>query len=51
MTDSKSLGVAMTAGGGKSIPVKLKDDAIVEALFEIRFEMTTIPEVFFWTPC
>jgi uncharacterized protein (TIGR04255 family) len=47
MTDSKSLGVAMTAGGGKSIPVKLKDDAIVEALFEIRFEMTTIPEVFF----
>lgn len=37
----------MSAGGRKSIPVKLKDDAIVEALFEIRFEMATIPEVFF----
>lgn len=31
----------------KRIPTKLKNDAIVEALFEIRFDMTTIPEVFF----
>jgi uncharacterized protein (TIGR04255 family) len=31
----------------KLIPVKLKNDAIVEALFEIRFSMLTIPEVFF----
>lgn len=38
--------MAMTAGGSKPIPVKLKHDAIVEALFEIRFAMTTIPEVF-----
>lgn len=37
----------MAAGEAKSIPAKLKHDAIVEALFEIRFEMTTIPEVFF----
>jgi uncharacterized protein (TIGR04255 family) len=31
----------------KSIPEKLKNDAIVEALFEIRFSMSTVPEVFF----
>lgn len=31
----------------KLIPAKLKNDAIVEALFEIRFSMSTIPEVFF----
>lgn len=31
----------------KPIPIKLKYDAIVEALLEIRFEMTTIPEIFF----
>ncbi len=31
----------------RSIPEKLKNDAIVEALFEIRFSMSTIPEVFF----
>jgi uncharacterized protein (TIGR04255 family) len=31
----------------KRIPVKLKNDAIVEALLEIRFDMSTIPEVFF----
>jgi uncharacterized protein (TIGR04255 family) len=43
----KGLGVVMTAGGSRSIPAKLKHDAIVEALFEIRFDMTTIPEVFF----
>jgi uncharacterized protein (TIGR04255 family) len=29
----------------KRIPAKLKDDAIVEAVLEVRFDMTTIPEV------
>jgi uncharacterized protein (TIGR04255 family) len=29
----------------KRIPAKLKHDAIVEALLEVRFDMTTIPEV------
>lgn len=36
-----------TGLGSKTIPEKLKHDAIVEALFEIRFSMSTIPEVFF----
>jgi uncharacterized protein (TIGR04255 family) len=31
----------------KPIPVKLKHDAIVEAVFEIRFDVTTLPEIFF----
>ena len=30
---------------GKPIPEKLKNDAIVEAIFEIRFSMSTIPEM------
>jgi uncharacterized protein (TIGR04255 family) len=30
---------------GKLVPTKLKQDAIVEALFEIRFDSTTIEEV------
>src|SRR5271157_1638575 len=29
----------------KHIPNKLKHDAIVEALLEVRFDMTTVPEV------
>jgi len=29
------------------VPEKLKNDAIVEAIFEIRFSTSTIPEVFF----
>lgn len=33
------------ATGKKRIPAKLKHDAIVEALLEMRFDMTTIPEV------
>lgn len=37
----------MAAAGDKSIPVKLEHDAIVEALLEIRFSMTTIPEILF----
>jgi uncharacterized protein (TIGR04255 family) len=37
----------MVAGTNKPIPVKLRDDAIVEALLEIRFEMSTLPEIFF----
>jgi uncharacterized protein (TIGR04255 family) len=32
---------------GKPIPAKLKHDAIVEAVFEIRFDTPTLPEVFF----
>lgn len=36
-----------TGLGNKPIPEKLKHDAIVEALFEVRFSMSTIPEVFF----
>src|SRR5437870_2571632 len=32
---------------GKPIPSKLKHDAIVEALFEARFNMETLPELFF----
>jgi uncharacterized protein (TIGR04255 family) len=32
---------------GKPVPLKLKHDAIIEALLEIRFETTTIPEVLF----
>src|SRR6266513_2687614 len=35
------------ASPGKSIPVKLKQDAIVEALLEIRFATPIIPEIFF----
>ena len=31
----------------KPIPTKLKHDAIVEALLEIRFDAATIPEIFF----
>src|SRR5688572_6634063 len=31
----------------KRIPKKLKHDAIVEALLEVRFQTTTIPEVLF----
>ena len=31
----------------KRIPAKLKHDAIVEALLEVRFDITTIPEVLF----
>jgi uncharacterized protein (TIGR04255 family) len=37
----------MTPVGGKSIPLKLKHDAIVEAIFEMRFQMAPIPEIFF----
>src|ERR1039458_8731322 len=36
-----------TGLGSKPIPEKLKHDAIVEALFEGLFSMSTIPEVFF----
>ena len=35
----------MTTTLGKPIPQKLKHDAIVEALVEIRFDASTIPEV------
>jgi uncharacterized protein (TIGR04255 family) len=30
---------------GTPLPIKLRNDAIVEAIFEIRFDMTTVPEV------
>ncbi len=32
---------------GKSLPVKLKTDAIVEAILEVRFQTAMIPEIFF----
>lgn len=32
--------------GSKSLPEKLKHDAIVESLLEVRFTMATIPEIF-----
>jgi uncharacterized protein (TIGR04255 family) len=35
------------AARAKPIPGKLKHDAIIEALFEIRFDTATLPEVFF----
>jgi uncharacterized protein (TIGR04255 family) len=35
------------ANGKKLIPERLKNDAIVEALFEARFDTPTIPEIFF----
>src|SRR2546427_129180 len=35
----------MIRTAGKAIPAKLKQDAIVEAIFEIRFDTSTIPEV------
>jgi len=35
------------AARGKAVPKKLKNDAIVEAIFEIRFETATIPEILF----
>lgn len=44
---SFSLSESSKSESSKLIPVKLKNDAIVEALFEIRFSMSTIPEVFF----
>lgn len=37
----------MGAAVSKFIPRKLKHDAIVEALLEIRFTMATMPEIFF----
>jgi uncharacterized protein (TIGR04255 family) len=33
------------ASGGKPVPKKLKIDAIVEALLEVRFETETMPEI------
>ena len=44
MVDRNRVGVAM-AVERKRIPAKLKDDAIVEALLEVRFDMSSIPEV------
>jgi uncharacterized protein (TIGR04255 family) len=35
----------MAAANAKSIPRKLKHDAIVEAVFEMRFRVTTTPEI------
>lgn len=35
------------ASRGKPVPKKLKNDAIVEAIFELRFDTSTIPEVLF----
>jgi uncharacterized protein (TIGR04255 family) len=35
------------ASRGKPVPKKLKNDAIVEALLEVRFETETIPEILF----
>jgi len=35
------------ASQNKRIPAKLENDAIVEAIFEIRFDMETLPEVIF----
>jgi uncharacterized protein (TIGR04255 family) len=32
---------------GKTIPAKLKHDAILEALFEMHFDTQTLPEIFF----
>ena len=32
---------------GKPVPKKLKNDAIVEALLEVRFDMATMPEILF----
>jgi uncharacterized protein (TIGR04255 family) len=32
---------------GKSLPLKLKNDAIVEAILEVRFQTAMIPEIFF----
>jgi len=32
---------------GTPLPAKLKDDAIVEALLELRFDLSIIPEIFF----
>jgi uncharacterized protein (TIGR04255 family) len=37
----------LMASRGKPIPKKLKHDAIVEAILEIRFQTATIPEVLF----
>jgi uncharacterized protein (TIGR04255 family) len=31
----------------KALPEKLRHDAIIEAVFEVRFDMTMIPEIFF----
>src|ERR1700678_3879574 len=35
------------ASRGKRVPKKLKNDAIVEAIFEVRFDAATIPEILF----
>jgi uncharacterized protein (TIGR04255 family) len=35
------------ASRGKPVPKKLKNDAIVEAIFEVRFDLATIPEILF----
>lgn len=37
----------IVATRGRPVPAKLKRDAIVEALLEVRFETATIPEVLF----
>ncbi len=41
-----ALGAAVRATK-KAVPRKLKNDAIVEAVFEIRFSSSTIPEILF----
>src|SRR5208282_4865763 len=37
----------MIAARDKPIPLKLRHDAIIESILEIRFFTTTIPEIFF----
>ncbi|HVP46883.1 MAG TPA: TIGR04255 family protein [Bryobacteraceae bacterium] len=47
MTDKERAHRGIMASGGKLVPKKLKNDAIVEAILEVRFDTTTIPEILF----
>lgn len=47
MTDRERFDGGIMASRGKPVPKKLKNDAIVEAIFEMRFETTRIPEILF----
>jgi uncharacterized protein (TIGR04255 family) len=47
MTDKEGITGGIVASRRKPIPEKLRNDAIVEAIFEMRFDTATIPEILF----
>ena len=45
MAESKGAHGEIMRLGGTPLPAKLRNDAIVEVIFEMRFDMLTIPEI------